>query len=155
MFPPRPNFLALRKQAKNLALGEVFGPPPGPADVTGSSSMCAAPLPKAGTTGYGDMPYGDTSDGEHTGLIGEDPSLVGYVIQQTQYNFVAQRTQTWGGTTIITSKFDDARKFIEAACGLSLRQEKTELESGPLMFKFYNSVYEATAAQAAQGGYGD
>jgi len=99
-------------------LGDVFGPPPGPADVYGTP-----------TTDEGLSPR-------------EDPALVGFVIQVSQYAFVAQRTQTWGGTTAITSKFDDARKFIEAACSQSLRQVQNELTSGPLMFRFYNPVHE-------------
>ena len=121
-----------RKPASRLALNAVFGPPPGPADSPGSSPYTDVPFPVANDP--------ETIPAFH-GAVGEDPTLVGTVIQLGRNNYMARRTQTWGGTTLISATFDQCRKFIEAACGQNLRQEQGALASGPMVFRFYNPVY--------------
>lgn len=160
MFPPRPNPLLWRRSVNQLlSLGRVFGPPPGPADAygPGDAEEGIGRLPVLVEGGYGEMPYGDGEAG-YVGTAGEDPTLVGTVVKMAEHNYFAYRTQTWGGTTMIGSKFDDCRKFIEGACGQVLRQEKETLASGQISFKFYNPTYtqlQINVGGGGESGYGD
>lgn len=153
MFPPRPSF-ATRKPARLLAPGQVFGPPPGPADAVGFSPYTDTPFPVATGRGYGDMPYGDEEGPAYVGALGEDPRLVGTVIQLARYNFIAQRSQTWGGTSLITATFDQARKFLEAACNQNLRAQTSAMTGGPQITYFYSPTYTSLMQAAPGGGFG-
>lgn len=153
MFPSRPRRRRPNRNLRLLATGTVFGPPPGPANATGNSQDVDGVLPTDGMVGYGDMPYGDHGD-EVIGVNNENPSIVGVVIRVSQYHFVAERTNTWGGTTFISASLNEARKFIEDACGQSLRQEETQLGTGQQMFRYYNPVYE-NLLRASGEGFGD
>jgi hypothetical protein len=100
------------------------------------------------------MPYGDEG-AVVRGVGGENPAVVGYVIQLSEYNFVAQRTNTWGGTSVVSSTFDSCRKFIEGACGQTCRQQAESLSTGQRVFKFFNPAYEALQRSDPESGYGD
>lgn len=154
MFPPRAiQFSNFKRPVRLLGAGEIFGPPPGPATAISTPDSCEAG-PWSGDEGYGVMPFGDEG-AVVQGVGGEDPAVVGFVIQLSEYNFTAQRTQTWGGSSVVSATFDNCRKFIEGACGQSCRQELQTLATGQRMFKFYNPAYEALQRSDPESGYGD
>jgi hypothetical protein len=157
MFPPRPiQHTPLVTKATDLKANAVFGPPPGPANAVGSPASNLDYGSTDGAYGYGDMPFGDEGEPVQQGAGGEDARLVGYVIRMTEFNWFAQRTQTWGGTSLVSATFDECRKFLEGACTQLLRQEQTTLASGQLVYKFWNNSYEvAQAAVGEEDGYGD
>ena len=127
----------------------VFGPAGGPDNVQGEGDVLSEGQPIAGLKdGEGNMPYGDKA---RLNPGGEDPRLVGIVIRQSRTLFLANRTQTWGGTELITAKFDDARRFLEGACGQLLRQESFTLADGTAGVKFWNDAFGAPLGR----GYGD
>lgn len=119
-FPPR----AYRRHTAILGVGsDVFlaagegGFQPGPAEVTGGG----VPAPTAAQVAL------------------ENPRLIGFVVKQSESVWLAFRTQTWGGTHSVGSKFDRARDFIQAACGGAfLRQVRTRLADGTEAIQFWN-----------------
>ena len=156
MFPPRPLQLTpLVKKADGLEAAAVFGPPPGPASAISSATSNLDYGSVDGAYGYGDMPFGDEAQPVQVGAGGEDARVVGYVIRMTEYNWFAQRTNTWGGTTMVSATFDECRKFIEAACTQMLRQEETSMPTGQLVYKYTNTSYEVAQAAVGEDGFGD
>lgn len=99
---------------------------------------------------YGPGPVGPQPgpvDGENQGEINatiaalEDPKLVGVVIKQSTYAWLAFRSIRWGGTDLVCRTLDDARKFLEAACGgVILRREDYLMPDGTEAMRFWNQI---------------
>lgn len=111
-----------RRKAKDmrLAAGDIFSPAPGPVDGQGGGQ------PNPGTQ------------------VREDGKLVGVVIRQTQHNWLAIRTRTWGGTDLLTNSMERARVWLEGVSGGQvLRQHHIQLPGGALATEFWNDAYVA------------
>lgn len=126
---------------------EIFSPDP--AQNPNNPQSENGTLPNRGGAGYGQSPYGDGQEFETPGVYGENPALVGNVIKLSRFSFIAHRTATWGGTTLMCENIQNARKFVESACNMSLRQSETELSDGTTMYQFWND-----GSGGPGGGYG-
>ena len=97
---------------------------------------------------YGPEPVGPQpgpTSGEDQGEINaaiavlEDPKLIGTVIRQSSYAWVAFRAIRWGGTSLVCKTWDEARRFIEAACGNTiLRREDFLMPDGTEAVRLWN-----------------
>lgn len=126
----------------------------GPSNVSSTKHSSCGMLPRVVEDGYGSMEYGDGFEFQaYEGSCGDEPGFVGEIVKVSEHNYQAFKSRTWGASTLITNNLQDARMFINSACGCSCREQIEPRVDGTVVYQFYNDSFPGVV-QGEDYGYG-